>query len=148
VEGLKFLSAVSVAEFDAGIAVWREKAEHMVARPESLYERLSGKKILLPRETPAHPSYPSGHSGFSGAMVELVERYFGKDTLLILNAPEDLAAPGAVVKFSTPAELLGRINQSRVDAGFHYPVDVEAGAELGRCVGGKVFDYFENMGRN
>lgn len=144
-EGLKFLSAVAVGEFDAGIAAWREKAEHMVARPESLYERLTGKMILLPRETPAHPSYPSGHSGFSGAMVELVERYFGKDTVLILNAPEDLAAAGTVIKFSNPAELLERVNQSRVDAGFHYPIDVEDGAMLGRCVGGKVFDYFEKM---
>ena len=147
-EGLKFLSAVAVGEFDAGIAVWREKSQHMVARPESLYERLTGKKILLPRETPSHPSYPSGHSGFSGAMVELVERYFGKDTVLMLIAPEDLAAPGAVVKFNSPAELLARVNQSRVDAGFHYPVDVEAGAELGRCVGGKVFEYFEKGGKS
>lgn len=146
-EGLKFLSAVAVGEFDAGIAVWREKAQHMVARPESLYERLTGKEILLPRETPSHPSYPSGHSGFSGAMVELVERYFGKDTVLMLVTPEDLAAPGMVVKFGTPAELLSRVNQSRVDAGFHYPLDVEAGAELGRCVGGKVYEYFENGGK-
>jgi hypothetical protein len=147
-EGLKFLSAVAVGEFDAGIAVWREKAQHMIARPESLYERLTGKKILLPRETPAHPSYPSGHSGFSGAMVELVERYFGKDTVLMLVAPEDLAAPGIVVKFNTPVELLDRVNQSRVDAGFHYPLDVEAGAGLGRCVGGKVYEYFENGGKS
>jgi hypothetical protein len=142
-ESLTFLSTVAMAVFEAGVSVWREKDEHGLARPETLYRKLTGKEVLLPRETPAHPAYPSGHSGFSGAAMEVIERFFGKDVELIASAPEDLAAPSLVVKFSSPSDLMKSVNKSRVDAGFHYPLDVEMGERLGRCVGGKVYEYLE-----
>jgi membrane-associated phospholipid phosphatase len=139
---LQMLAAVSVAAHDAGIAVWREKREHMIARPETLYQRLTDKEIFLPRETPSHPSYPSGHSGFSGGAVAVLEAFLGEEIGLYLVAPEDLAAPRARFDFAGPDQLLELVNQSRIDAGFHTRTDVVAGASLGRCIGAVVVNHF------
>jgi membrane-associated phospholipid phosphatase len=139
---LSLLTAVAVSGFDAGIIVWREKLEHMLARPETLFERLTGQSVLLARETPNHPSYPSGHSGFSGAAVEIMSNVFGVDMDLRIVLPPDLAAPREEFRFQGPDELLRAVNQSRVDAGFHFPADVEAGASLGRCIGRGALDFY------
>jgi membrane-associated phospholipid phosphatase len=135
---MALLSAVAIAGNDAGIAVWREKAKHMIARPETIYSRATGNQALLPRETPAHPSYPSGHSGFSGSAVEIMISLLGEQTKMKLVAPEDLAAPRVVFEFSSPRTLLRAVSASRVSAGFHTPTDVRAGEALGACVGQAV----------
>jgi hypothetical protein len=117
----------------------------MLARPESLYYNLTGKRISLTRETPAHPSYPSGHSSFTGANVEVIERMIGKDISLKLSLPEDMLAAEKSYIFNNPRDLISKVNQSRVDAGFHYPLDVKAGESLGRCVGGFISNNFDDI---
>jgi hypothetical protein len=139
-DALSVLAAVSVAGYDTGIITWREKREHMMARPETLYERITGKPVLLARETPNHPSYPSGHSAFSGSAAQIFEESgLGSNHQLLLVLPPDLAAPRAEYRFNSPAEMTAAVNRSRVDARFHYPADTAAGEQLGRCIGRVVY---------
>ena len=142
---MNFISAIAIAGNDAGIAVWREKSKHMLARPETIYFRETGKQVQLPRETPAHPSYPSGHSGFSGSAVEIMNTILGSTAKMKIVAPEDLAAPRVVFEFTSPDTLLKAVSSSRVSAGFHTKTDVIAGESLGKCVGQTVYNALQKL---
>jgi len=143
-EGLKIITTAALAIFDTGVLTWHEKREHYLARPETLYYNITNKRVNLLRDTPAHPSYPSGHSAFSGANAAVIENLIGVDTKLNLTLPDDIIAKESSFEFTNPKDFTSKVNQSRVDAGFHYPTDVKAGESLGRCVGNfytKSFDF-------
>jgi|688.fasta_scaffold92841_2 hypothetical protein len=146
-EGLKIITSAALAIFDTGILTWYEKREHYLARPETLYYNITNKRVTLLRDTPAHPSYPSGHSAFSGANAAVIEEFIGEDTKLNLTLPDDVIAKETSFEFLNAKDFASKVNQSRVDAGFHYPMDVKAGEMLGRCVGkyySKNFDLVIN----
>jgi hypothetical protein len=146
-EGLKIITSAALAIFDTGILTWYEKREHYLARPETLYYNITNKRVTLLRDTPAHPSYPSGHSAFSGAIAAVIEEFIGEDTKLNLTLPDDVIAKETSFEFLNAKDFASKVNQSRVDAGFHYPMDVKAGEMLGRCVGkyySKNFDLVIN----
>ena len=44
--------------------------------------------------------------------------------------------------------LQSKVNDSRVEAGFHTPLDVNAGAQLGRCVGNYIVENFDEIIKN
>jgi len=146
-EGLKIITSAALAIFDTGILTWYEKREHYLARPETLYYNITNKRVTLLRDTPAHPSYPSGHSAFSGANAAIIEEFIGEETKLNLTLPDDVIAKETSFEFLNAKDFTSKVNQSRVDAGFHYPMDVKAGEILGRCVGkyySKNFDFVIN----
>ena len=143
---LNLLALVAISDNDAGIAAWREKRKFMIARPETVYRRLTGETINLPRDTPPHPSYPSGHSTFAGAATSVMDKVIGIDIPLRMNVAEDQAAPSEEWVFNNTSELRGLVNWSRVRAGFHIKTDVIAGERLGRCVGNTVYDHFKEKG--
>ena len=134
-EASKIISQVAVADFDAAIMIWRYKYGINMLRPETLWKNLYGAPInKLPRDTPNHPSYPSGHSGFSAAAAGVLIANLGNipihDTL-----PPDLYA--TIWKKSWPSikDAVTEASTSRINAGFHYPMDVKAGQDLGYCLG-------------
>ena len=132
---LKMLTLAAMSAHDAGVMGWREKYRHNLARPETLWIELYGpnNKIKLPRDTPNHPSYPSGHSVFGGAVATSMILSRG-DTAVRDFLPVDLYAPYETRNWQSTSEALKEANYSRVNSGFHYPIDVEAGASLGKCV--------------
>jgi membrane-associated phospholipid phosphatase len=64
---------------------------------------------------PNHPSYPSGHSCVSAAAATVLERFFPAQRAILEQQVEDNG-------------------MSRIYAGIHYRMDVEAGQQLGRSV--------------
>lgn len=134
-DALRMLTLSAMSAHDAGVMGWREKYRHNLARPESLWMDLYGEnnKVKLPRETPNHPSYPSGHSVFGGAVANSMIIIRG-DMAVRDFLPVDLYAPYETRSWQSTSEALKEANYSRVNAGFHYPLDVEAGASLGKCV--------------
>lgn len=138
-EALLMLTRAAVAGNDAGIMGWREKYRHNLARPETMWVKLFGEGSVprLPRETPNHPSYPSGHSVFGGAVVESVAATLGDPPARDSQLP-DLYAPGERRSWSSMSVALAEAGMSRVHAGFHFPMDVSAGQELGGCVANEV----------
>jgi membrane-associated phospholipid phosphatase len=134
---MRLLAAVAVAEYDAAIVTWREKREHDLARPETMWQRWTGEEIVLPRETPPHPSYPSGHSTFSGAAAAVLRALHG-DTELALTLQEEVGRPAEKYRYPNLAAAVADVNASRVMAGFHYPLDTKMGEQLGDCIGTAV----------
>jgi len=145
-EALRMLTVAAMSAHDAGVMGWREKYRHNLARPESLWRELYGEnlKFTLPRDTPNHPSYPSGHSVFGGAVSESMIIHRGdKPVRDFLNF--DLYAPYETRAWGSTTEALNEANYSRVNAGFHYPLDVIAGASLGKCVANKMNINLDQM---
>ena len=134
-DALKMLTLAAMSAHDAGVMGWREKYRHNLARPETLWIELYGSnnKVKLPRDTPNHPSYPSGHSVFGGAVANSM--ILSRGDLPVRDfLPVDLYAPYETRSWPSTSEALKEANYSRVNSGFHYPLDVEAGASLGKCV--------------
>lgn len=69
----------------------------------------------------------------------------GKDVSLKLCLPEDMLVAEKTYIFINPRDLISKVNQSRVDAGFHYPLDVKYGESLGRCVGVFISNNFDDI---
>lgn len=133
----RLLTAIAVAEHDAAVGAWREKREHDLARPETMWRRWTGTETVLPRETPPHPSYPSGHSTFSGAAASVIRGIHG-DTPLALTLQEEIGRPAETYTYPNLDAAVEDVNMSRVLAGFHYPHDTVMGTRLGTCIGDGV----------
>ena len=144
---LKVLTTAAVASADVGIAGWEEKYKHNVARPETVWKATSGDAApTLPRETPNHPSYPSGHSLFGNAVASVLVAALG-DVAMTDQLPADLYVPAQTRTWPTITAALKEAGQSRVNAGFHFPMDILAGEQLGKCVAEKVSNSLDQLSR-
>jgi membrane-associated phospholipid phosphatase len=101
---------VSAVQFDAFIASHESKYSYWYIRPSQL-----DPTIVPVFPVPNHPSYPSNHATFSTARAEILAYLF----------PTRAAAARALAKES---------GDSRISAGIHYPMDIAAGANLGKKV--------------
>ena len=149
-DSLLTLTVASIASNDAAIAGWREKYRHNLARPESLWKILEKDKTsipTLPRETPPHPSYPSGHSVFGGAVTTVLKSAIG-DSPLRDTLPADLYAPAQRRDWPSIDAALNEASLSRIHAGFHMPIDTEAGEALGSCVANETLVNYKDLIRS
>lgn len=112
------LALLNVAIYDAIVASWDAKYEYDRPRP-------AGVNALI--DVPYTPSYPSEHAAAAGAASTVLAYLF----------------PEMADDFEAKAEVAAL---SRVQAGVHYPSDVDAGLELGRQVGEAVVAWAEADG--
>ena len=140
---IKIALSAAAANFDVSIQVWHEKYRHNLLRPESLWEEL-GSKIVLPRETPNHPSYPSGHSGFASATGSIIKEYYGNSAIFSV-LPDDLYYSTQRRDWNSVDEAIIEAGSSRVISGFHYPTDIIAGNKLGSCVAENILSNFNKI---
>ena len=115
---------VSAVQFDAFIASQESKFSYWYIRPSQL-----DPTILPVFPVPNHPSYPSNHATFSTARSEILAYLF----------PTRAPAARALGKES---------GDSRVWAGIHYPMDIAAGANMGRSVAALLSTGPATTGRN
>jgi membrane-associated phospholipid phosphatase len=120
--GLRAMALLNVAIYDATIAAWDSKYAYNRPHPSELDPTLT---TVIP--TPRSPSYPSEHAVVAGAAATVLG-YLYPDSAQTYT---DMAAQAA---------------QSRVDAGVHFPSDIDAGLELGRQVGRKVVAWAQMDG--
>ncbi len=133
---------MAVAMADAFVAGWRAKYETNVLRPVT-YVRQQLDPTWLPfLVTPPFPEYPSGHSLASASAARVLSGLFG-DVSFTATSRDGLAAR-TFDSFDAAAQEAG---QSRLYAGVHYPMGIEAGGVLGRCVGDEVFDLVAHRQR-
>lgn len=140
-EKFKIATIAAVSNYDVSIQLWAEKYRHNLLRPESLW-RKNGVTIILPRETPNHPSYPSGHSGFASATGEVIKHFLGNGEVT-LTLPADLYAIAESRVWGDVDQAIAEAGNSRVLSAFHYPMDVKAGVQLGQCISNNVISSFE-----
>jgi hypothetical protein len=108
------LATIHMVGFDAVIACHDSKYVYWVPRPTQ-----ADPKITLPIGVPNFPSYPSNHACISGA----------------IGLAMDALLPNTDGIF----ERMGRqAGDSRVYAGIHYPMDLEAGYEIARKVSARA----------
>jgi hypothetical protein len=55
--------------------------------------------------------------------------------------------PAQTKNWASATEALQEAGMSRVNAGFHYPMDISAGQELGRCVAEKVSNGLDKLSK-
>ena len=139
-QATQLVAATAIATYDAGILAWREKAEHSISRPETLWEAWTGTQPRMVRETPAHPSYPSGHATFSGAGATVIEGLVGA-VPVTLRLPADNGIQAEARLYDTPMVAAQEAAATRVEAGFHYPEDGSAGITLGQCAGQAALQF-------
>ncbi len=154
--------ATNLAAFDAGIAVWNEKARHDAVRPFSAIQYLYGRRPVTAwggpgkgtvNDLPAvdwkeyldvadHPEYPSGSAAFCAAHAQAARRFLGSD-VLNWSVPAPMGS-SRVEPGITPATsiMLGPwptwtafetdCGLSRLWGGVHFRPAIEEGWLLGR----------------
>jgi PAP2 superfamily protein len=110
------LALMHMAAFDANLACHDSKYVYWVPRPTQ-----ADPKITLAIGVPNHPSYPSNHACISGAIG------------LVLDA----TLPGTDGRYEAMGQQAG---ESRVYAGIHYRMDLDAGFEIARKVAARALE--------
>jgi hypothetical protein len=116
------MALLSVAIYDATIAAWDYKDVYNRLRPTAFDPLLTA---ALPN--PQSPSYPSEHAAVAGAASTVLAYLF----------------PDKADDYKARAE---EATQVWIQAGLHYPSDVEAGLELGRAVDNLVVEWAKKDG--
>ena len=161
----------NVAAFDAGIAIWNEKAKWDAVRPASAIRYLYGNRPVTAwggpgkgkvNDLPAnhwkeylhvadHSEYPSGSAGFCAAHAQSARRFLGSDAL---NWSVPVAQGSSTIEPGiTPAAniVLGPwptwtafetdCGLSRLWGGVHFSASLTAGAQLGRPIGDLAYEF-------
>ena len=115
-QAARVLAMTSIAMADAFVCCWNAKYTYWSARPIQGDATLD---VLFP--TPPFPSYTSGHATISGAAATVLGGVFPSDA-------HDLDARALEAK------------NSRLWAGFHYPIDNDVGVAHGRQIGRLVLE--------
>jgi hypothetical protein len=113
-ETAELLALMHMAWLDAFSTCADSKYVYWVPRPTQV-----DPEIRLAIELPNHPSYPSNHSCTSSAAARVLDAKFPDQGGRYLALAQEVA-------------------MSRIYGGIHYPIDTEAGLEIGRKVATKV----------
>ncbi len=109
----RVFAALGATLNDAIIGCWRAKYRYRVARPIQWMRQRDQAWLPALTDTPPHPSYPSGHATIGGAASTVLALFF----------------PEARSSLTEMAEAGAR---SRILGGIHWPIDSDAGLDLGR----------------
>lgn len=145
-ERVHLLALVHLALADGGIACWDAKYAFNFWRPVTASRADDGNPATQPDPewepmlpTPPFPDYVSGHSTFSAAAAEVLRRWFKRDNLEFDISSD--TAPGIMRHFHSLTEAAIEIGNSRIWGGIHFRSADLDGQELGRMVGGWVFEH-------
>ncbi len=148
IECARLFALLNFAAADGFITAWDSKYHYNTARPETDARELTPEINPYFKPDPdfipsmaslPFPSYISAHMTFTSAAVQVLERYFGTDTVAFSVASDGL--PGVVRHYSTLSAAREEVGQSRIYGGIHFRMDVEAARTAGMAVGDWVFDH-------
>ena len=87
--------------------------------------------------TPCFPSYPSNHGSAANGAAAVMRRLYGEgEHSITLTNP---AVPNITLQYTSFKQITDDISDARVYGGIHFRTDQEAGADLGRAVGTRVY---------
>ena len=132
------IADTSMVMADAFIVVWREKYKWMVERPITVLQR-SDATWASYLVTPAFPEYPSGHSAISRAAADVLTSHLGERSFTDpgwgMTGPSRADFEITPRTFDSFSAAAAEASASRLYAGIHFPMGVEAGSRLGACIG-------------
>lgn len=122
VRAARTYALMSVAQYDAVVAVWDAKYTYWTLRP---FQMDSSMTTVF--TTPNYPSYPSGHAAISNAIAEVLAAQF----------------PAYADKVRARA---AEAYESRIWAGIHFRHEMVAGQTIGVGVAQKVIEHAQHDG--
>jgi hypothetical protein len=129
---------LGMAEYDAGVAVWKVKYQTNLLRPKTYINEVLNKPDWEPYlETPPFPEYPSGHSGFSGAASTVLAKYFGDTEFTDSTNMVIGLDPRHFKSFDAAAEEAA---WSRMYGGIHYEAAIKDAKVMGNCLAKNLMD--------
>jgi hypothetical protein len=142
-DATRALALTSVALADASIASWVAKYEYTVMRPVTYIQRHIDPawSPLLP--TPGHPEFPAGHSAGATAAATVLTALFGD----VAVSARDATGTEPDRHHPTFHAAATETADSRVYAGVHYPMGLDAGTDQGRRIGQLVLERLGQPGQ-
>jgi PAP2 superfamily protein len=128
---------VTLAQSDAFIAVWHEKYRVNLLRPVTFIRRFIDSTWTPAIVTPPFPEYPSAHSGQSASAALVLTGLFGT---VAFEDSTNLALGHPVRRYASFKEAADEAANSRLYAGIHFPMGIENGKVIGRCIGRVVLE--------
>lgn len=143
VDSARFMALVTMAQMDAGIAVFDAKYHYTFWRPITAIRNgdIDGnpatdrapawQPIAL---TPLHPEYPCAHCIITGAMAGAIAAILGTDDIpeTELSSP---TAPGVTHRYTNLHAFNNEVSEARIMAGFHWRFSTEVGKDMGWKIG-------------
>jgi membrane-associated phospholipid phosphatase len=130
-------AALAVAQHDAFLANWTVKYRTDLLRPVTYIRLVRDPAWDSQLNTPPFPAYPSGHSTGSATSATVLTTLLGDrpftDTAGDLNEYQERSFPSF-------AAAAAEASNSRLLGGIHFPMDLTAGTEQGRCMAGVVIE--------
>lgn len=168
----QYLATVEIAIWDTIIVAWHYKTKYNTVRPFSAVSHVYGDEEITAWGGPGkgtvdditgnewhsylaltdHPEYPSGSSSIITAYAEAAKLFLGSDEIPIeVPAPKgsSLVEPGITpaedltLRFNTWTEFSDAARQSRVWSGVHFPASTQEGAEFGKEVARRAYEFVQ-----
>lgn len=132
-----------IAINDALITCFETKYHYNLVRPITYIREVMGytnwNTVI---GTPAHPEYSSAHSALSAAAASILEKLFGNSGQFTDHTYDYLGfTPRTYSSFKAIGEEAG---QSRLFAGIHYQLSIDAGLVQGRKVADNILPGHHN----
>jgi hypothetical protein len=138
-----FMALASMAEADAGIALFDAKYKYEFWRPITAIRNgdIDGNPATERNATwqpidvtPMHPEYPCAHCIINSAVAAVVKAVLGTDEIpeVVLTSP---FVPGVTHRFTSLRAYTDEIAGARIYAGFHYRFSTIVGTEMGQKIG-------------
>jgi hypothetical protein len=143
VDSAHFMALVSIAEADAGIALFDAKYKYEFWRPITAIRNgdIDGNPATERNATwqpidatPMHPEYPCAHCIVNSAVAAVVKAVLGTDQIpeVALTSP---FVPGITHRFTNLRAYTEEVANARIYAGFHYRFSTTVGREMGQNIG-------------
>jgi len=143
VDSAHLMALVSVAEADAGIALFEAKYTYGFWRPITAIRNgdIDGNPATERNAswqpidvTPMHPEYPCAHCIINSAVAAVIRTELGTDKIpeVALTSP---TAPGVTHRYTSLRAYTDEIATARICAGFHYRNSTVVGTEMGQQIG-------------
>ena len=146
-EAAHVFANLNLAAADSTVALYDGKYHYQLWRPVTAIRAGTpdnpavspANPTWLPQatNTAADPSYPAAHSTISEAAASVLTAFYGDDTHLSVASD---ALPGVTRNFETFQAAANEATLSRIFAGQHTSIDLNAGVVLGRQVAEVVLD--------
>jgi membrane-associated phospholipid phosphatase len=146
-EASHLLADLNLTFADSAIAFYDAKYQYQLWRPvTAIRAGTPGNAAVDPANpnwlpqagnTAADPSYPAAHSTVSEAAATVLTAFFGPDQALTVSSD---ALPAVTRSFGTFQAAADEAGMSRIFAGQHTSIDVNAGSALGQQVARFVLD--------
>jgi membrane-associated phospholipid phosphatase len=146
-EASHLLGDLNLTFADSAIAFYDAKYQYQLWRPvTAIRAGTPGNPAVDPANptwlpqagnTAADPAYPAAHSTISEAAATVLSAFFGPDQALTVSSD---ALPGVTRSFGGFQAAADEAGMSRIFAGQHTSIDVNAGSALGQQVARFVLD--------